>query len=158
MTIPIVNFRHADRDHCWLMVLPLMEQMPRSFTFPPTPLASIQFIVWSLIGILHLLRTPLYWPDCGLVAIAVSIAAGAWFGLDIMIDTLIITAFLSLVFAKGIELVSGGKTRSSRAVLPLSKRDGLDEVPVSHLRRFISPWSSVGQYHTTKEGKYVVAS
>ncbi|KAK0613359.1 hypothetical protein B0T14DRAFT_569419 [Immersiella caudata] len=121
-TIMIIKSRRPPEDS-WRAGLPLMEQLPSSLEHPATFIAILQFTIWSLLGILHSLRSPRYWPECGLVAGAVSIATGAWYGVATMIDTIIITAYLSLVVAKAVEWASAWRTRPSGVVLPLSMQD-----------------------------------
>jgi len=122
LTIAIISSQHPDNG--WLVDLPLMELLPSSFTHPSQLVMLLQFTGWSLIGILHLFRSPRYWPECGLVAIVVSIAVGGWFGLQAMLDSLIITAFVSLLVAKAIEWVSKNRAPSVRGILPFAEQDG----------------------------------
>ncbi|KAK0639169.1 hypothetical protein B0T16DRAFT_237709 [Cercophora newfieldiana] len=122
LTITTVNSLH--RHNPWPIDLPLMKQLPRSFTHPSPMMISLQFMSWSLIGTLHVLRSPRYWPECGLVANIISIAIGGWFGMRAMLDSLMITAFLSLLVAKAIEWAPKHRaTASGREILPLFEKD-----------------------------------
>jgi hypothetical protein len=129
LTGAIVNSRRSS-DHSWSMDLPLMKQLSPGLTDPPPHLALLQFAVWSLIGISHIPRSPRYWPECGLVACAISTGTGAWFGLDTMVDALIVTAYLSLLLATAVDWASG-RIQSSGVVLPLSEQDCRGEKYVS---------------------------
>jgi hypothetical protein len=125
-TIIIVK-SHQHPEDGWWASLPLMEQLPSTLKHPSAPLMACQFTIWCLVGIFHLLRSPRYWPHCGIVAGAVSTAMGAWYGAATMIDTVIITAFLSLVVAKAIDWAPERRIRPAGAVLPLSQQDCEDE-------------------------------
>jgi len=129
LTVTVINSCHPDNG--WLVDLPLVQLLPSSFTRPSPLIMLLQFMSWSLIGIFHLLQSPRYWPECGLIANAVSIAVGAWFGLRAMLDSLIITAFISLLVAKTIEWVSESRATSGGGLLPLSEQDRKHLAPVS---------------------------
>lgn len=101
LTIGIVSSQHPHDG--WVVDLLLMKLLPPSFTHPSQLVVLLQFMIWSFIRILHLLRSPGYWPECGLVAIGVSVAVGGWFGLRAMVGSLVIVAFSSLLGARAIE-------------------------------------------------------
>ncbi|KAK1832548.1 hypothetical protein QBC39DRAFT_348314 [Podospora conica] len=116
LTILIVESRRRSGNHS----LPFLQHLPPRLT-DSLPLL---FGLWSLIGLSHILRSPKYWPESGLVAGAVSLGTGAWFGPDVMIDTLIVTAYLSLLVAKMVDDVRGTRPRTLGVpVLPVYGQD-----------------------------------
>ncbi|KAK4444444.1 hypothetical protein QBC34DRAFT_184436 [Podospora aff. communis PSN243] len=125
-TIIIVK-SHQHLEDGWWTSLPLIEQLPSSLKHPSALLLACQYTIWCLIGIFHLLRSPRYWSQCGTVAAAISTAMGAWYGAAAMIDTVLITAFLSLVVAKAIDWAPQWRIPPAGVVLPLSKQDCKDE-------------------------------
>lgn len=145
-TMMVVNYNQAYETcptpttdlNCWLMALDATLHLPETIRCPSTPLACLGFLIYSLVGIAHLPWAPQYWPDCGLVAIVISIGTGAWLGLDAMVDALVITGFLSLLVAKGLERLTGCQRPRREPWLPQSNGDSDGLLHVTSLSSVLS--------------------
>lgn len=60
------------------------------------------------MGLYNILHCPRYWPLCGLLAVAVAVAIGGWSGTPAMADAMVVGGLLSLVVARGVDVLRRG--------------------------------------------------
>ena len=119
-TLIILNFNYAnttcptsENHHHWLshftIFLDHHHLLPESFRCPDLQSYVIAMSTYTAVGIFHLLQPPRYWPAFGLLAIFVSVFAGSWFGIQSMLDFLILGGFMSLLCSKFHEFARSGK-------------------------------------------------
>jgi len=108
-TVVVLNFNQSlgqcpalQEDHRWPMVLPLLKHLPASLRCPSSSLYMIAILLYSAAGVFQVVREPRYWADCALVAVLLSLAVGAVYGVRPMVDALIVGGLLSLVCCKAL--------------------------------------------------------
>ncbi len=96
-------------NYPWLTSLPLLGRLPQTFRCPSLPVYLVALAIYSAAGIFHLARPPRFWADCGLVAVAASVLAGAWFSSRaVVVDGFVVGGLLSLVCCYVIEWFTRG--------------------------------------------------
>jgi len=89
-------------DHRWPMALPLFKHQTRSLRCPSSSLYMVSILIYSAAGVSQVVREPKYWTESGLVAVLFSLVVGAVYGVQLMVDALVVGGSLSLICCKTI--------------------------------------------------------
>ncbi|KAK0673504.1 hypothetical protein QBC41DRAFT_311748 [Cercophora samala] len=78
----------------------IISKMTKPFENPSMSVYIAAVLVYSAVGLYHIVHKPRYWADFGLIAAMFSVMAGVWLGKHIMVDALVLGGFMSLICAK----------------------------------------------------------
>ncbi|KAK4640185.1 hypothetical protein QC761_604784 [Podospora bellae-mahoneyi] len=92
--------------HEWLTQSVVSGYLPPNLQHPSSQACIFAVLVYSFTKVYHLVQKPRCWADFGLIAIICSVLTGVWLGKHAMADALVLGAFLSLLCAKLLELVT----------------------------------------------------
>jgi hypothetical protein len=84
----------------------MLGRLPQNLRCPSFSLYLTALSTYSAAGIIQLviqlMKRPVYWADCGLVAVIASVLTGVAWGGRAMVDALVLGGFLSLVCCKAL--------------------------------------------------------
>lgn len=111
----------------------VLQHLAQQIQHPSLPLYLAAYITYSAVGLYNVLHCPRYWPLCGLLAVAVAVAIGGWYGTPAMADAMVVGGLLSLVVARGVDVLrrgGDGSMEDSRRSRPRidQKIGGLEDI------------------------------
>lgn len=98
-----------------------IQGLSQQIQHPSLPLYLTADIIYSAVGLYNIFHCPKYWPQCGLVAIAAAVVVGGWYGTPAMADAIVVGGLLSLVMARGVDVLrrrGDGSMEDSRRSRP----------------------------------------